>query len=81
MINYYLNRRPMLNGLHAIHTENCPFVAGEDRRIYLGEYESCKDAVRAARKHFSGSEGCLFCSQLCAHTIPGLSLELGNARV
>lgn len=67
MSKYYVNRRPLFSGYYAIHKEDCPFLANEEKRIYLGEFNSCQEAVNMGRKHFIKSNGCLFCSKVCSN--------------
>jgi hypothetical protein len=60
---YYVAVRPRINKCHAVHKEGCPFMADDEKRIFLGEFASNHDAVKAGRRHFYSSEGCGFCSK------------------
>lgn len=68
MPRYYVNTNAQANGDHEVHkTEGCPTPANEEHRLYLGNFDSCHDAVRAAKRHFPQSKGCANCSPEC-HT-------------
>jgi hypothetical protein len=60
---YYVSVRPQINENHAIHKEGCPFLPNDEKRIFLGEFSSGKDAVRESQRHFSKTKGCIFCSK------------------
>jgi hypothetical protein len=79
MTNYYLNRRPMFNGHYAVHTENCPFLAEKEKRILLGGFESCRNAVLTARIFTEKANGCLFCSKMCSQPDNELLYRLADS--
>ena len=58
---YYVAIRPQTNEYHAVHKEDCPFLPEEEKRICLGMFKSCKDAVREGQRHFSRVISCRFC--------------------
>jgi hypothetical protein len=58
---YYAAVRPQTNGYHAVHKEGCPFLPEIEKRIYLGELSSGRDAFKESRLHFKKTEGCIFC--------------------
>jgi hypothetical protein len=60
---YYVAVRPQINENHAVHKEGCPFLPDDNKRIYLGEFSSGKDAVREGQRHFIRTKGCIFCSK------------------
>jgi hypothetical protein len=60
---YYVAVRPRTNENHAVHKEGCPFLPDDDKRIYLGAFNSGRDAVREARNHFTRTDTCQFCSK------------------
>lgn len=66
-MRYYVNKNAQNNGDHEVHTSTCSFLPSEANRLYLGDFTSCGPAVREARKTYSTSNGCFFCSTLC-HT-------------
>jgi hypothetical protein len=58
---YYVAVRPQTNDLHAVHTEGCPFLPDDGKRIFLGHFKSGHDAVRISEMHFPETRSCLFC--------------------
>ncbi|TAL80194.1 MAG: hypothetical protein EPN88_01445 [Bacteroidetes bacterium] len=60
---YYLGLRPHTNEYHAVHKEGCPFLPDDKKRIFLGAFNSVKDAVREGQKHFIRTGNCQFCSK------------------
>ena len=62
-MKYYVAIRPQINEYHAIHKEGCPFLPDEEKRIYLGEFNSGMEAVKESQSHFSKTKGCIFCSK------------------
>ncbi len=60
---YYVAIRPQTNDQHNVHKEGCPFLPEAARRIFLGIFQSPKDAVEEGSKYFSRSNKCLFCSK------------------
>lgn len=67
MARYYVNKNAQANGDHEVHRQGCSYMPGESSRIYLGEFDSCHPAVRAARQHYRQVDGCFYCSKEC-HT-------------
>lgn len=60
---YYVAVRPQTNELHAVHKEGCPFLPDDEKRIYLGVFNSVRDAIREGQQHFYNTNSCLFCSE------------------
>jgi hypothetical protein len=60
---YYVAVRPRTNETHPIHKEGCPFLADDEKRIYLGMFKSGSDALTEGRQHFLNSSRCPFCSK------------------
>ena len=60
---YYVAVRPRTNESHAVHKEGCPFLPDNDKRIYLGAFNSGRDAVREANNFFVRTNSCQFCSK------------------
>jgi hypothetical protein len=58
---YYVSIRPQINGQHALHKEDCPFLPEDEKRIYLGIFASSQDAIMEGQRHFSGTNVCRFC--------------------
>ena len=67
MAAYYVNKNAQANGDHEVHTTGCDFLPHETNRLYLGEFTSCRQAVRKAREYYSQVNGCFYCSNDC-HT-------------
>ena len=67
MASYYVNKNAQSNGDHEVHTTGCSFLPKIENRIYLGEFDNCKDAVEQAKKHYTQVDGCYYCSRDC-HT-------------
>lgn len=67
MEHYYVNKKEQANGDHEVHTGSCSYLPIPENRIYLGYLNSCADAVREAKKYYSQSNGCYYCSKAC-HT-------------
>lgn len=60
---YYLAIRPQTNEHHAVHKEGCPFLPDDEKRIYLGAFNSGQDAVGESKRHFIRTNSCQFCSK------------------
>jgi hypothetical protein len=58
---YYLTIRPQTNENHSVHKEDCPFLPDDEKRIYLGMFNCCQDAIREGQKHFNRTNSCRFC--------------------
>jgi hypothetical protein len=67
MANYYVNKNAQANGDHEVHKSGCSWIPKKENRIYLGNYDNCKSAVKEAKKHYSQVNGCYYCSNDC-HT-------------
>jgi hypothetical protein len=67
MALYYVNKNPQDNGDHEVHVSSCSRLPDQDNRLYLGSFETCRPAVTEAKKTYSQSNGCYYCSEDC-HT-------------
>ncbi len=65
MTSYYVNNNAQANGDHEVHRDGCTYMP--INKTYLGQFDNCSDAVKAARRHYSQVNGCYFCSNAC-HT-------------
>jgi hypothetical protein len=65
MASYYVNRNAQNNGDHEVHRQGCSYMPASQNCLYLGEFSSCAPAVREAKKHYSQSNGCYYCSPEC----------------
>lgn len=64
---YYVNDEAQFNGDHEVHVESCRYYPKIKNKTYLGEHESCIEAVHAAKKVHRQANGCVYCSRSC-HT-------------
>lgn len=67
MDKYFVRIKPQLNGANAVHKENCPFLDDIKLKKYLGEFVSGCDAISEAKKYFSRTESCSFCTKEQMH--------------
>jgi len=66
-MKYYVNKNRQANGDHEVHISSCSFFPNSENRIYLGDFATCRSAVTEAKKYFSQTNGCFYCSKAC-HT-------------
>lgn len=64
-MNYYVSLDPQDNGDHEVHSQACRVLPKPEERLFLGEFYTCQDALRAARKVYLTSDGCRICSPGC----------------
>ncbi|MDF4820311.1 hypothetical protein ABK988_22635 [Vibrio parahaemolyticus] len=67
MARYYVNKNTQTNGDHEVHRQGCNWMPDETNRLYLGDFATCRSAVTEAKKTYSKSNGCFYCSREC-HT-------------
>ena len=67
MPKYYVRTVAQANGDHEVHKEGCSYIPAVENRKYLGEFVTCRSAVTEAKKTYSQSNGCYYCSNDC-HT-------------
>jgi hypothetical protein len=60
---YYVAVRPLTSGQHGVHKEGCPFISGDEKVVYLGKFNSGKDAEEAGSVYFEKAKCCAFCSK------------------
>ena len=65
MASYYVNNNAQNNGDHEVHVYGCGWMPSS--KTYLGEFSSCSPAVTEAKRYYSQSNGCKYCSATC-HT-------------
>jgi len=65
MADYWVNRNAQANGDHEVHRQGCDYMPSN--RLHLGDFTSCRSAVSEAKKTYSQSNGCYWCSREC-HT-------------
>jgi hypothetical protein len=66
-LKYSVNNTAQYNGDHEVHDETCIYYSSMVNKTYLGEFESCREAVQAAKKIHLNANGCIRCSRPC-HT-------------
>jgi hypothetical protein len=64
MSKYYINKIAKSDGCHELHTDECKYLPSKGNRVYLGNHSAYIDAVKEARKYYTESNGCFFCSNL-----------------
>jgi len=64
---YYVNDSAQSNGDHEVHQSDCSYLPDQENRTYLGTFDSCGPAVKAAKAIYPQSNGCYWCSRPC-HT-------------
>lgn len=67
MASYYMNLNSQNNGDHEVHVSSCNHLPEMKNRLYLGEFYTCQDALREAKKRDSKADGCYYCCNPC-HT-------------
>ena len=65
MPGFYVARRPLPNGEHEVHREDCAALPPEAERIYLGDFDACRHAVATAALYFELVNGCRLCAMRC----------------
>ena len=66
-LKYYVNDNAQSNGDHEVHIESCIYYPRLINKTYLGEHDSCQDAVLVAKKKHRQVNGCKECCLPC-HT-------------
>jgi len=61
MNKYYISKKSRQDGTFSVHKEDCPFLNESEQRIFLGRFDTCKDAIKTARIFFLKSDACYFC--------------------
>ena len=67
MARYYVNKNAQSNGDHEVHKSGCSHMPDIENQLYLGDFTGCRAAVTEAKKTYSQSNGCYYCSREC-HT-------------
>lgn len=67
MALYYVNKKSQSDGYHEVHTSLCSKLPDSENRIYLGDFNSCSEAIKKAKNYYSLVDGCYLCSYAC-HT-------------
>ncbi|WP_040214632.1 hypothetical protein [Clostridium polynesiense] len=64
---YYVNKNVQTNGDHEVHKSTCGHKPNRENSLYLGAFNTCKNAVKEAKKYYIKSNGCYYCCNEC-HT-------------
>lgn len=67
MAIYYVCRKEQAKGEHEVHKNRCKHMPKENKRMMLGDFYTCFDAVRVAKTIYANSNGCFYCCPEC-HT-------------
>tara|TARA_R110002072_G_scaffold75624_5_gene177881 strand:- start:3952 stop:4158 length:207 start_codon:yes stop_codon:yes gene_type:complete len=67
MAFYYVNKNAQANGDHEVHKSTCSWMPNAENRLFLGNFDNCREAVKEAKKYYHQSNGCYYCSNEC-HT-------------
>lgn len=67
MAKYYVNRNAQANGDHEVHKEGCNWLKLVVSKKDLDDHSNCTTAVLEAKKTYTQSNGCIYCSKEC-HT-------------
>jgi hypothetical protein len=65
MAMYYVNKNKQSNGDNEVHKSGCSYMPNSENREYLGNYDSCHDAVYEAKRRGHQADGCYYCSNTC----------------
>lgn len=64
--NYYVSKvAQSSSGDHEVHDQTCEYLPASEHRVFLGEFESCREAVSTAKRIYYNADGCRFCSPEC----------------
>lgn len=62
---YFVNKTRLSNGSYEIHQANCNYLPPPNRRMYLGTFSTCQQAIAEAKKYYGTISGCRICSVSC----------------
>lgn len=61
IMRFYVNKNAQPNGDHEVHRATCSWLPDVENRLYLGEFLTSQEAVRAAKKYYNHTDGCAYC--------------------
>lgn len=64
-LSYYVNKNAQSTGEHEVHHEKCAVLPEGKNMEYLGQFDTCQEALKEARKRYSNVDGCKYCSYEC----------------
>jgi len=65
MSAYYVNNNAQSTGEHEVHTSDCQFFYAIQNKTFVGNFNNCHEAIRAAKAIYSNVDGCYFCCNGC----------------
>lgn len=67
MTKYYFTNKPDNNGYNEVHTEDCIFMPLPPHSTYIGLFNNCTEAIKAAEEQYPTLtfDGCCFCCRPC----------------
>lgn len=63
MRSYYINNQHQKEGVHEVHTAECPFLPNSMNRRYIGAFKSVDMALENASNVYASVEGCKYCCE------------------
>lgn len=70
-----MNKNAQSNGDHEVHAEGCVYMPAPANEVYLGEFTSCQDAVKEAKRQYTQVNGCRTVHR------PAISLKPGSVGI
>lgn len=69
MPRFCVNKNAQSGGEHEVHNLDVGSMCLPEphNQLYLGVFSSCREAINAARMHYSNVDGCKYCATAC-HT-------------
>lgn len=67
-MRYYVNKNAQDNGDHEVHRADCSWLPAAENRLYLGEFTSSYEALRAAKRIYDAADGCAYCCPEIHHS-------------
>ena len=64
-IEYFVNDNPQDDGYHEVHSTGCRCFKWIKSHTSLGHFSTCQEAVDKAKKIYSKSDGCYWCTNAC----------------
>jgi hypothetical protein len=58
---YFIDKDPLCNGMHVIHSASCKSLCGSNAPQELGEHDDWKEALKEAEKTHEQVVGCFWC--------------------
>ena len=65
MYSYFISKEKNGAGKHELHASVCYKLPDPGKRIYIGEFEDCVQAMRLAESMIRSMDGCPLCSPRC----------------